>query len=160
MKTNSKFFIVLTIIILIMVGYITKKEGFHEDEMFSYGSSNYKYDNVYRQYGKEDEVNTFLETKVISKNLFETIKNFKYYYINAPEEKDKIIDEIESKQKPVWRTSKEANEYISIQKEDILNYPMVYYNQARDVHPPLFYFWYTQYQYSFTEHFQNISYLL
>ena len=46
-------YVLLTIIILcgIMFYFINQKQGFHEDEIFSYGSSNYKYDNVYRSFG-------------------------------------------------------------------------------------------------------------
>lgn len=140
MKEKIKFIIAILLIVTTMLIFIEKKEGFHEDEMFSYGSSNYKYDNVYRQYGKRDEVNQFLINNVFSNNIFETIKNLKYYFIDNTKEKDKLIEELAQNQQPIWRTSEEAKEYLRIQKQDILNYPMVYYNQSRDVHPPLFYF--------------------
>lgn len=140
MKEKIKFLIAILLIVITMLVFINKKEGFHEDEMFSYGSSNYNYDNVYRQYGKRDEVNQFLVNNVFSSNIFETIKNLKYYFIDNTKEKDKLIEELAQNQQPIWRTSEEAKEYLSIQKQDILNYSMVYYNQSRDVHPPLFYF--------------------
>lgn len=140
MKEKIKFIIPIILIIIAMTVFINQKYGFHEDEIFSYGSSNYKYDNVYRKYGKREEVNELLAQKVFNGNIFKSIKNLKYYFIDNTEEKDKILNEIEEKQTPIWKTKEEAKEYLSIQKEDILNYKMVYYNQARDVHPPLFYF--------------------
>ena len=46
-KLEKIFFIITIIIIsLVMVYWINQKEGFHEDEIFSYGSSNYNLDNV------------------------------------------------------------------------------------------------------------------
>ncbi len=140
MKEKIKFIIPIILIIIVMTIFINQKHGFHEDEMFSYGSSNYKYDNVYRKYGKREEVNELLAQKVFNANIFQSIKNLKHYFVDNTEEKDKILNEIVEKQTPIWKTKEEAKEYLSIQKEDILNYKMVYYNQARDVHPPLFYF--------------------
>lgn len=140
MKENIKFAITILIITITMIIFINQKQGFHEDEMFSYGSSNYQYDNVYRPYGKMDELNELFTTKIFSGNIYNTIKNFKYYFIENTEEKEKILNEIKEKNLPMWRDNKEAHEYLSIQKQDILNYKMVYYNQLRDVHPPLFYF--------------------
>lgn len=141
MKLSNKIFILIIVILAIIMGiYIYQKEGFHEDEMFSYGSSNYKYDNIYQQFGRSDSINVFIKEHVMGENLIETAKNYIYYHIQHPEEKDEIIWQIQQEDYPIWRTSEEAKEYLVIDKEDIFNYGMVYYNQARDIHPPLFYF--------------------
>ena len=78
-KKNYKYIIVIFAISIVMTFFMTKKEGFHEDEMFSYGSSNYAYDNVYRPYGKEDETNIFVKEKIMNDNI---IQNLKYYLIH------------------------------------------------------------------------------
>ena len=51
------FTIVVFIISLIMIFYMSQKEGFHEDEMFTYGSSNCTYDNLFQAHGKQDTTN-------------------------------------------------------------------------------------------------------
>ena len=47
-KKNQINLVVFITIVLILCGlmtfYMSKKEGFHEDEMFTYGSSNCTYD--------------------------------------------------------------------------------------------------------------------
>ena len=134
---NYKYIIVIFAISIAMTFFMTKKEGFHEDEMFSYGSSNYAYDNVYRPYGKEDETNIFVKEKIINGNI---IQNLKYYLIDHRDIKDETLADIKSEFVPTWRSSDEANDYLTIQPKDALNYGMVYYNQSRDIHPPLFYF--------------------
>ena len=73
LKVNYKYIIVIFIISLVMTFFMTKKEGFHEDEMFSYGSSNYAYDNVQRPYGKEDETNIFVKEKIMNGNIFQNL---------------------------------------------------------------------------------------
>lgn len=137
LKVNYKYIIVIFVISVVMTFFMTKKEGFHEDEMFSYGSSNYAYDNVYRPYGKKDETNIFVKEKIMNGNI---IQNLKYYLIDHRDIKDETLASIKSEFVPTWRSSDEANDYLTIQPKDALNYGMVYYNQSRDIHPPLFYF--------------------
>lgn len=140
MKNKEKIIFVAVIIIsaILMLYWITKKEGFHEDEIFSYGSSNYKLDNVYQRYGKKDVANQIIFDQILSGNFSEKISNIKYYLSNPNEfmkQYNKMLDEV----KPVWKTSEDAKEYVSINRGDITNFFSIYYNQSRDVHPILFY---------------------
>ena len=143
-KINSKkgyniiTVIILIITIIFMFYWIGQKEGFHEDEIFSYGSSNYKWDNVFQAAGKSDFLNRTIEKYVIGDSLGETIKNIGYY-LSHQDEFGKLAGEIHSADKPVWKTREDAKEYVAIGEGDVLNYFSVYYNQSRDVHPPLFY---------------------
>ena len=132
-------YIILTIIILssIMFYFINQKQGYHEDEIFSYGSSNYKYDNVYREYGYAEADNDILYKQILTGNLSNKISNLNKYLHNS---KSFTKDEKLSQKVPTFRTKEEALEYLVIDKEDIFNYFSVYYNQVEDVHPPLFYF--------------------
>ena len=93
LKVNYKYIIVIFVISVVMTFFMTKKEGFHEDEMFSYGSSNYAYDNVYRPYGKEDETNIFVKEKIMNGNI---IQNLKYYLIDHRDIKDETLASIKS----------------------------------------------------------------
>ena len=137
LKENK--FIILTIVILcgLMFYFINQKQGFHEDEIFSYGSSNYKYDNVYRWFGYAEANQDILYKQVLTGSLSNRINNLIKYKTNI-EQFNK--DEILSKEIPTWKYKNEALEYLAIQKEDIFNYFSVYQNQARDVHPPFFYY--------------------
>ena len=51
-KTNIILSIVIVILTITMLFYENQKTGFNEDEIFSYGSSNYKYDNLFQHMGK------------------------------------------------------------------------------------------------------------
>ena len=136
---NKNKYIILTITILcgIMFYFIDLKSGFHEDEIFSYGSSNYKYDNVYRWYGYAEADNDVLFNQVLQGNIGNKLNNVSKYL----KDKDSFKkDEVLAKEVPTFRTKEEAKEYLVINNGDIFNYFSVYYNQARDVHPPLFYF--------------------
>ncbi len=138
-KNIILFASVILIIVFVMFYFITQKKGFHEDEIFSYGSSNYSLDNVYQRYGKKDEVNTIIFDEVLKGSFSDKINNIKHYLKN-PKEFMQKYNYLMAIEKPVWKTNEDAKEYLTIQKNDILNFSAVYYNQLRDVHPPLFYF--------------------
>jgi len=116
---------------------IGKKEGFHEDEMFSYGASNSTLGSTFITYGRIDN----LDTIVKDKNPFLTIQKRIFYYFHQDEyssaEKDLGRDDFKS----VWRTREDATEYLQIDNfEEAIDFFTVYWNTAKDVHPPLFYF--------------------
>ena len=133
-KINLILSIVIVILTITMLFYETQKEGFNEDEIFSYGSSNYKYDNLYQPYGVADVYNTVLFKYILQGNWFANIvfclnNNNVYYYLCDTEYN---ID-------PIWKTKEEATEYLTIQPSDVFDFAPVIWNQSRDVHPPLFY---------------------
>ena len=132
---NKYIILIITILSCLMFYFIGEKQGFHEDEIFSIGSSNYKYDNVYRSFGyAEANQDVFYNPILKSDNKLYNLKKFIF-------DNDSFIkDETLSKEVPIFRTNSEALEYLTIGKYDVFNYFSVYYNQARDVHPPLFYF--------------------
>ena len=135
---NYKYIIVILIMVIVSFYFIGQKEGYHEDEIFSYGSSNYLYDNVYRPYGTQDSNSKFVSEKILNGNI---LKNIKYYYIDHTDEKDKILEEYENAHDPKWKDPEIAKDYLTLKGwKEAINYPAVYYNQSKDVHPPLFYF--------------------
>lgn len=79
-KKNQINLVVFITIVLILCGlmtfYMSKKEGFHEDEMFTYGSSNCTYDNLFQPHGKEDTFNKIARNYIIVEgNIGKTKEN-------------------------------------------------------------------------------------
>ena len=139
LKNNKLTLIAVILSVITMFYYIDKKQGYHEDEMFSYGSSNYKYDNVYRNYGYAQGNMDILYREVIgSHDINKLITFLKDKPNNNYPEFSK--NEVLFKEVPTWKSNKDAHDYLTIGKGDVFNYRSVYINQAFDVHPPLFYF--------------------
>ena len=135
---NYKYILVILAVSVVLFYFIGQKKGFHEDEIFSYGSSSYFYDNVFRPYGIEDSTGEFVRSNILKGNI---IKNLKYYLIDHRDEMDNLIEEYKAAHKPVWRSPDDARDYLTVSGwKEVINYPLTYYNQAKDVHPPLFYF--------------------
>lgn len=139
LKNNGLTILAVLLAVIVMFYYVDKKQGYHEDEMFSYGSSNYKYDNVYRNYGyAQGNMDIFYREVSGSGDVKKLITFLKDVGKNDYPEFTK--NETLFKEVPTWKSDKEALEYLTINKGDVLNYKSVYVNQAFDVHPPLFYF--------------------
>ena len=138
-KKNGIIFIVILGLCGLMFFYIDKKQGFHEDEIFSYGSSNYKYDNVYRSYGYAQADMDYFWRVVWTGSLTNKVSKGIDFFLHKDEYQDSF-DETLKKEEPVWKTKDEANDYLSLSSENIFNFVSVWLNQALDVHPPLFYF--------------------
>ena len=75
---QKKYEIIWVALILVITGFmffwIGQKDGFHEDEIFSYGSSNYKWDSVFQAVGKSDYINATIEKYVITDDLGKTLQ--------------------------------------------------------------------------------------
>lgn len=134
--SNNKYTIlIITILSCLMFYFILEKQGFHEDEIFSLGSSNYKYDNVYRPFGYADATQDVFYNQVLKSDN-------KLYYLKKfiLDNNSFVKDETLSKEVPIFKSNNEALKYLTIGKGDVFNYFSVYINQSKDVHPPLFYF--------------------
>lgn len=139
LKNNGLTILAVLLAVIVMFYYVDKKQGYHEDEMFSYGSSNYKYDNVYRNYGyAQGNMDIFYREVSGSGDVKKLITFLKDVGKNDYSEFTK--NETLFKEVPTWKSDKDALEYLTINKGDVLNYKSVYVNQVFDVHPPLFYF--------------------
>ena len=127
--------IILTIILFWAIG---RKEGFHEDEMFSYGASNSTLGNTFLTYARED----YLDSIIKRRNPFLTLKNYIYYKVINKDAYDEEIKKLGTYWlDSVWRTPEDATEYLQIDNfEEAIDFISVYWNTAKDVHPPLFYF--------------------
>lgn len=140
-KKNWNLIICIILMIIssvIMFFYIDKKEGFHEDEIFSYTASNSKYSNILITYAKLDNLDTIMKTP----NIIESVKNLIYYNIINPDEYKQKLDTLgEERNVSIWKTREDAIETMQIDSpQEVFDLFTVYWNTARDVHPPLFYF--------------------
>ena len=132
------YLIIAVILTIILFWAIGRKEGFHEDEMFSYGASNSTLGNTFLTYARED----YLDSIIKRRNPFLTLKNYIYYKVINKDAYDEEIKKLGTYWlDSVWRTPEDATEYLQIDNfEEAIDFISVYWNTAKDVHPPLFYF--------------------
>lgn len=143
LKNKGKIKEILIIILIainvgIMFFYQSKKRGFHEDEIYSLASSVNPYDGLMSVYGEKDTNTKMFEKYVFDENVFVEIKNLIHYVLNNSKYSEEM-DELNRQQKPIWKTKEEVEEYVTLSKDNYLNLKSIYYNQAKDNHPPVFY---------------------
>lgn len=143
LKNKGKIKEILIIILIainvgVMFFYQSKKRGFHEDEIYSLASSVNPYDGLMSVYGEKDTNTKMFEKYVFDENVFVEIKNVIHYVLNNSKYSEEM-NELNSQQKPIWKTKEEVEEYVTLSKDNYLNLKSIYYNQAKDNHPPVFY---------------------
>ena len=84
------YLLIMCVITGIMFYYIDKKEGFHEDEIFSYGASNSTLGNTFLAFAKVDNIDLIMKDD----NPIKSIKNLIYYRAFHPDEYLKMEEEI------------------------------------------------------------------
>lgn len=142
-KEEKKLLHIMCIIIILFMTCIitffqTKKQGYHEDEVYTISTSVNPYDGLIYPYGEKEARTILLKKYVYNKNILKEIKNVIHFCLNQKEYKNEI-ECIQENQRPVWKTRKEINDYMTLKKENYFNFKAIYYNQAKDNHPIIFY---------------------
>ena len=148
---NGILILILVLFAASVVYWGSRKEGYHVDELYSYGLANSEYlpfmhfgEQSYsvkdwmNDYGTGDNIfvfgrNIFKDLKIL-KNSGWNIKNseiYSNYQIARANSNDTKTT--------TWVSGEEYVGYLTAQKGSLFNYASVYYNQRGDVHPPLFY---------------------
>lgn len=134
-----------------MLYYGNRKEGYHVDELYSYGLANSEYLPFMHFGDMEYSVKDWMLEYGAGENLFDLTKNLlKDYRILS--ENGFRIKESEIYQAylraqansadtrtTTWVSGQDYLDYLAASRTNRFNYASVYYNQRGDVHPPLFY---------------------
>ena len=143
MQNQTKYKnIVIVSVIIIIVGiicyYQTRKAGFHEDEIYNLTSSVNPYDGLISPYRDKDVHTIILERHINDKNFIVELKNTIQYVLN-PDMYAEERAELDSTAKPIWKTREDITKSVTLTPENYFNLKALYYNQAKDSHPPLYY---------------------
>lgn len=143
LKNKEKLKEIFTIVLIIIMSgiiffYQTKKIGFHEDEIYTITSSVNPYDGMMPAYGEKDNNTKLLEKYAFNDNIFVEIKNVIHYALHSDEHSEEM-NELVKQEKPIWKTKEDVIKYMTLSKDNYLNIKSIYYNQAKDNHPPFFY---------------------
>ncbi len=138
-------------VIVTMLYYGNKKEGYHVDEVYSYGLANSEYLPFmhfgYHDYNVKDWMKEYATGNAfgdIFKNVvkdFNILKDCGFDFKSSVIYQDYLVAQANSAdtKTTTWMSGEDYLHYISASPENRFNYASVYYNQRGDVHPPLFY---------------------
>ena len=153
-KSVIKNIILCAIFVLSMLGvlyYANKKEGYHVDELYSYGLANSEYLPFMHfgeiEYGVKDwmlQYGAGENLADLGRNLindFKIIKAANWHWRDTALYHDYLRAQANSADTmtTTWVSGQEYRDYLTATENSRFNYASVYYNQRGDVHPPLFY---------------------
>lgn len=128
-----------------------QKEGYHVDEIYSYGLSNSEY-LPFMHFGEHDyDVKDWMMEygagESFTELLFNLIKDvrilkeadFDLYQTEIYHSYLKAQENSADTYTTTWVSGEAYQHYLAVSEENTFNYASVYYNQRGDVHPPLFY---------------------
>lgn len=134
--------IAIVAIIIIIVGiicyYQTRKIGFHEDEIYNLTSAVNPYDGLISPYRDKDVHTIMLERHACDDNFIIELKNTIQYVLNPDMYADER-EEFDNTAIPIWKTREDVTKSITLTPENYFNFKALYYNQAKDSHPPVYY---------------------
>ncbi len=124
----------------VLCGFVGAKEGFHMDELLSFELSNAEYNPWIVPTQPEGRLAKFVHNEIAADSAGETIANL------LREIRDVLQNRGSSKLltyqadvygEPVWITSEQFTDYITVGEEDAFRLSSVYFNVKDDNHPPL-----------------------
>lgn len=150
--SEPAFLIVLIIVFLsLMLFFGNKKEGYHVDELYSYGLSNSEYLPFMHMGEMEYSVKDWMKEFGPGENLgdlfrnlskdFKILKACGFHFKETEIYSKYLVAQANSADttSTTWVTGTAYRDYLAASASNRFNYASVYYNQRGDVHPPLFY---------------------
>ena len=145
-KTNNKYNLILLFVILFVLVcdafFVSRKEGFHMDEILSYELSNSEFTPWITPTQPQGRLEKYYQSKIYDRNILVRMANLF----------DQAVDVISNRSsseaasmtadvydKPVWMSREEIVGYVTYDKKDSVLFLSPYYNSTTDNHPPLYF---------------------
>lgn len=127
-------------IILVQCAFVSRKEGYHMDELLSFELSNAEYNPWIVPTQPVGRLAKFMHEEIDGESFGETLGNFKDTVVDVLENKSgsKLLSyKADVYEEPVWISRKQFLDYVTTGKGDRFNYFSVYFNVKDDNHPPV-----------------------
>ncbi len=150
-KMKLPMVLILAISLCVMIYFGHQKEGYHVDELYSYGLANSEYlpfmhfgvsgydvKDWMNEYGAGESFvdlfsNLAKDFRILKENNFDFYSSeiYQAYRIAQANSADTYTT--------TWVPGQDYVDYLAVSESNTFNYASVYYNQRGDVHPPFFY---------------------
>lgn len=141
----------LTVSLLTMLYFGSQKEGYHVDEVYSYGLANSEYLPFMHFGAQEYSVKDWMKEYGAGESLgdllrnlwkdFQILRDCDFRWRESVIYRDYQVAQANSAdtRTATWMSGQDYLNYIAVSTSNTFNYASVYYNQRGDVHPPLYY---------------------
>ncbi len=141
-KKIPEFLVIIICLTILAVG-VSRKEGYHQDEILSYEMANAKFNPWIVPMQPQGRLAKFVENEIEGETLRETFGNIKDTVVDVLKNKgnSKLLSyQADVYEEPVWIDGETFLEYITVGDKDAFSYLSVYFNVKDDTHPPLYFF--------------------
>lgn len=151
LKRKGILFLLFFLSLMTMLYFGSRKEGYHVDEVYSYGLANSEY-LPFMHFGSHDynvkdwmiEYGAGESFRDLFGNLwkdFQILKDNDFQWRESVIYRDYLTAQANSAdtRSSAWLPGQAYQDYIAVSESNTFNYASVYYNQRGDVHPPLYY---------------------
>ncbi len=131
---------VLLVCLAVLCGFVSAKEGFHMDELLSFELANAKFNPWIVPTQPQGRLAKFVEQEIDGENAGETLQNLWGVIADVVQNRagSRLLSyTADVYEEPVWITSQQFTDYITVDGSDAFNYLSVYFNVKDDNHPPL-----------------------
>ena len=151
LREKGILLVLLTISLLTMLYYGGQKEGYHVDEVYSYGLANSEYLPFMHFGAQEYSVKDWMKEYGAGESLgdllrnlwkdFQILRDCDFRWRESVIYRDYQVAQANSAdtRTATWMSGQDYLNYIAVSTSNTFNYASVYYNQRGDVHPPLYY---------------------
>ncbi len=134
--------LVVLLSMLFLCTYISRKEGYHMDEILAYQLANAEYNPWILPTEPERRLARFMEEYVEGETLGETLSNVSFLIKDTLQNRGSgILASYKAQvyEAPVWISGEMFQDYLQCDKDDDYNLLSAYYNAIDDNHPPLYF---------------------
>lgn len=131
--------VILLCMLVLGVG-VSKKEGFHMDELLSFELANAEFNPWIVPTQPEGRLAKFVHNEIEGETFGETLGNLADTAADVLENRgnSKLLSyTADVYEEPVWITAEQFQDYITVENGDDFHYLSVYFNVKDDNHPPL-----------------------
>lgn len=139
-KKRACEIIVVFICMAVSCSFVSKKEGFHMDELLSFELANAEFNPWIVTTQPEGRLARFVHNEIDGETFGETMGNLADTVKDVLENRGNsrlLTYTAEVYEEPVWITAEQFSDYITVDGGDAFNYLSVYFNVKDDNHPPL-----------------------
>lgn len=150
-KETALLLLIMLVCLSTMIYFGTRKEGYHVDELYSYGLANSEY-LPFMHFGEggynvRDWMMDYGAGESLADLFRNLVKDFKllqecgFQLKNSVIYRDYLTAQANSAdtRTTTWVSGQAYQNYLAVSESNTFNYASVYYNQRGDVHPPLYY---------------------
>lgn len=152
---KQKCIVALVCVLVVSLGAMLyfghQKQGYHVDELYSYGLANSEYlpfmhfgESGYdvkdwmKEYGAGESLSDLFSNLVKDFHILKDC-NFDYYSSEIYQAYRVAQANSADTYTTTWVSGQDYQDYLAVSESNTFNYASVYYNQRGDVHPPFFY---------------------